>query len=93
MADPEITLKIKGLSKTTETQHYQYLFDQAYTKMLADPTDENLNAFHLANKQLWEVRDSYRIGLRLRLAFVLAHPISPREIYTRYSETKQFQRR
>lgn len=89
MDDPDITLKIKGLPELNEKEYAEYLFDRALHIMLDNPTEVNILAFEKANKHLWEVKDAYRIGMRLKRDYLMAHPIPPRTFYTSYSETNQ----
>lgn len=61
------TQKITNLPPVMNEKEYaQYLYDEALKAMLENPNDiEKVNAFTEANRRLYEVQDSYRIGGRL----------------------------
>jgi hypothetical protein len=42
--------------------------------MLGDPSDETIAAFGNANRHLYEVRDAYRIGAKLKIQYKAEHP-------------------
>jgi len=64
MDDEPVTQKLLAVSRETELEHYQNLFNEAGRKMLAHPTKENIKAYGDAQKKLQEVEDAYRQGYR-----------------------------
>lgn len=67
-----IKLSTGPVQTTNEREYAQYKYDQARATMLKSPTEENVNAFIEANKYLYEVEDSYRIGGRLLIQRVVS---------------------
>jgi len=67
MNDQYITLKIRNLPKLNEREYFQYMYDEAMKRMLAEPTQTNIDAFGTANAKLFETEDAYRIAQRLLL--------------------------
>jgi hypothetical protein len=65
MTDQTTKTRIATAPVMDEKQYARYKYDQALAAMEKNPTKENVAAFEAANKHLFEVEDSYRIGARL----------------------------
>jgi len=72
MIDLNETQKITGLPIINERESARLKYDAAVQRMLAEPSEETIDAFVEANKVLFEVEDAYRIGARLALEHALA---------------------
>ena len=66
-SDGVTTKKIDVITKENELEYAQRQYDEAVQKMLLIPTLDNVKAFELANKKLFEIQDAYRLGAKLLL--------------------------
>ena len=64
--DMEITKKLDALPVLTEEEMAQLRYDAALKAMNQNPSKETIAAFGDANRHLFEVKDAYRIGQRLK---------------------------
>lgn len=65
MTDQTTKTRMSTVPVMDEKQYARWKYDEALRVMEANPTEENVAAFEAANKHLYEVEDSYRIGARL----------------------------
>lgn len=63
--DQKTTKKIPAITETTELEYAEYKYKEALSTMLKERTQESIDAFLVANKNLFQVKDAYRIGARL----------------------------
>jgi|WetSurMetagenome_2_1015567.scaffolds.fasta_scaffold46014_9 hypothetical protein len=67
------TLRIKNLDKTNELDYVQYMYDQALSAYLKQPSYENRRVFLEANDRLIDTRWAYRKGAELMGTFRRKH--------------------
>lgn len=63
--EPKTTRKVPAITTMDEKEYVQFQYDLARTKMLKDPSQENIDAFTRANATYFETMDAYRIGAKL----------------------------
>ena len=68
------TVKTNAITPANELQYYQQKYDEAQKAMMANTTRETIAAFEVANADLVNCQDKYRIGARIILDRKLNEP-------------------
>lgn len=62
---PATTKKMSAITVMDEKEYVELQYNLARTRMIENPTQENIDAFTEANTRYFETMDAYRIGAKL----------------------------